>query len=162
MLARALTLFLVTLQGPSCSHKKDSMNQKVDAQVSHSAQVLSAQLALPGPPVEVSFEQVSRGSEGGLGPTDRVLVALVRFDEKTLALLAKEAQPRPGTKISALANRPWFPAAVRSAITHVDDGTFSVRGRKFDAASLLKAPYATGYFVLVEGTDYVIISVQTS
>lgn len=43
-----------------------------------------------------------------------------------------------------------------------DDTGVVVRGQKFDASALLRSPYATGYFVIVEGSDYVISSAQTS
>jgi hypothetical protein len=78
------------------------------------------------------------------------------------AELTKAATSRPGNRISSTANRPWLPAPVRAAIQPFDDHSVTVRGQKFDAAPFLKAPFSTGYFVIVEGGAYVIVNLQTS
>ena len=139
-------------------------NEAKAPSVSHDEATLRSHLSLPGAPLEVSFEQLPRGTPGGLGPTDYVLVALLRFDKPTLAHLAETSQPRPGNppRISLLADRPWFPESVKTAIQSRDGTGVAIRGRKFDAATLLKPPYSTGYFVIVDGSDYVIVSAQTS
>lgn len=41
-------------------------------------------------------------------------------------------------------------------------GTLTVRGRKFDGESFLKSPYTSGYFIAVDGGEYVILTVETS
>jgi hypothetical protein len=161
----ALLLGLALGSAQACREDKVNMKNEPPAQsISHDEATLRSHLSLPGAPLEVSFEQLPRGTPGGLGPTDYVLVALLRFDKPTLAHLAETSQPRPGNppRISLLADRPWFPAPVRAAIEGRDGTGVSIRGRKFDATPLLKSPYSTGYFVLVEGTDYVILSAQTS
>ncbi len=139
-------------------------NETPARSVSHEQEAIRSRLNLPTAPLEVSFEELPRGVPGGLGPTDYVLVALLRFDEPTLARLAETSQPRPGSppRISLLADRPWFPPPVKAAIEGRDGSGVSIHGRKFDAAPLLKSPYSTGYFVIVEGTDYMILSAQTS
>jgi hypothetical protein len=149
----------------ACREDKVKMKNEGPApSASHDQEVLRSLLNLPGAPLEASFEQLPRGVPGGLGPTDYVLVAVLRLDKPTLAHLAQISQPRPGNppRISLLAHRPWFPASVKAAIEGRDEKSVSIRGRKFDAAPLLKSPYTTGYFVIVEGTDYVNISAQTS
>jgi hypothetical protein len=165
--ARSLLLVLTFGGGQAACHQENKSTMKNDdptKSVSHDDKLLGAQLELPGAPLEVSFEQLPRGTPGGLGPTDYVLVALIRFDKDVLARLAATAQPRPGNppRISSLANRPWFPSVLKAAIERYDEGSVTVRGRKFDASTLLKSPYTTGYFVIVEGTNYVILSAQTS
>lgn len=164
--ARAIIVVVLALGGGiGCKQENTTMNSGSPAQsISHDRNLLQAQLKLPAEPLEVSFEEVPRGVAGGLGPTDYLLVALLRFDANTLARLGASSQARPGNppRISPLANRPWFPVAVKAAIERKDDAGVAIRGRKFDAINLLKAPYATGYFVIVEGTDYVILSAQTS
>ncbi len=162
---RSLLLAWALTCGHACRQDKPTMkNADPSPSVSHDEKLLSAQLNLPGRPLEVSFEQVPRGVPGGFGPTDRILVALLRFDKDGLARLAEMSQPRPGSppRISVLANRPWFPSAVKAAIEQQDEVGVAIRGRKFDAAPLLKSPYTSGYFVIVNGSDYVIVSAQTS
>jgi hypothetical protein len=124
---------------------------------------LAQLVTLPATPVEAEFEEVPRGTPGGLGPTDYVLVALMRFDRAELESIAHKAgSPRPGSRISATANRPWLPPAVRAHIEPFDDHSVTLHGQKFDAAPFLKAPFSSGYFVIVEGTQLVLLSVQTS
>jgi hypothetical protein len=164
-LRTALLLVLALGSAQACRENKANMKTETPApSVSHDQALLRSRLNLPSAPIEVSFEQLPRGVSGGLGPTDYVLVALLRFDKPALAHLAETSQPRPGSppRISLLADRPWFPASVKAAIEGRDEKGVSIRGRKFDAAPLLKSPYATGYFVIVEGSDYVILSAQTS
>lgn len=152
----------------SACHSESKVKMKSEeraSKVDHDLQALKSHLAVPDSAREVSFEIVPRGqSPGGLGPTDYLLVAVFRLDPGPAEGLARAAQPRPGSPphISALANRPWFPVPVRAAVQNVDGNSVSVRGRKFDAGPLLKGAYATGYFVLVDGTDYVIVSAQTN
>ena len=96
---------------------------------------------------------------------DYVLVAVMRFDRAALLSIAlKAGPPRPGSppRISTTANRPWLPPAVRSRVEPFDDHSVTLRGQKFDAGPLLKAPFGTGYFVIVEGTELVVLSLQTS
>ncbi len=164
-LRSALVLVLALGSAQACHEDKVKMKNEAPVQsISHDEAAIRSRLNLPGTPLEVSFEQLPKGAPGGLGPTDYVLVAVLRFDKPTLAHLAEMSQPRPGNppRISLLADRPWFPAPVKAAIEGRDGTGVSIRGRKFDAAPLLKSPYATGYFVIVEGTDYVILSAQTS
>ena len=161
----ALLMVLTLGSAQACRPDKVNMKNETPApSVSHDQAALRSRLNLPAAPLEVSFEQLPKGVPGGLGPTDYVLVALLRFDKATLGRLAETSQPRPGSppRISLLADRPWFPAPVKAAIEGRDEKGVSIRGRKFDATPLLKSPYATGYFVIVEGSDYVILSAQTS
>jgi hypothetical protein len=69
---------------------------------------LSGLVNLPIPPSEVWFEQVPRGTPGGIGPTDYVLVAVMKFDATSTERLVKGASARPGSppRISSNANRP--------------------------------------------------------
>ncbi|MFL5308065.1 MAG: hypothetical protein ACJ8F1_22810 [Polyangia bacterium] len=48
---------------------------------------------LPAEPQEVWFEQIPRGKPGGFGPTDYFLVAVMRFDRKSLTELLKSSAP---------------------------------------------------------------------
>ncbi|HEX3696216.1 MAG TPA: hypothetical protein VH374_12605 [Polyangia bacterium] len=130
--------------------------------VARSVDQLKALINLPISPSEVWFEDVPRGQPGGLGPTDYVLVAVLRMAPTATAELTKTATSRPGNRISSTANRPWLPPPVRAAIQPFDDHSVTVRGQKFDAAPFLKAPFSTGYFIVVDGGEYVIVSLQTS
>ena len=130
--------------------------------VARSVDELKLLINLPASPKEVWFEDVPRGQPGGLGPTDHVLVAVLRLEVAETDRLTKAAASRPGSRISSTANRPWLPPPVRAAIQPYDDHSVTVRGEKFDGAPFVKAPFSAGYFVVVEGGEYVIVSLQTS
>jgi AcrR family transcriptional regulator len=121
-------------------------------------------IALPAPPVEVWFEQVPRGAPGGLGPTDYLLVAVMRFRPDDLARLTAAAPRRPGSppRVLAAAQRPWLPEPVKAAIRPHDERSVTVRGEKFDAAAFAKSPFLSGSFVAVEGGEYVLLVLQTT
>ncbi len=140
------------------------MNGKNDKAADRRVENLRDLITLPATPSEVWFEQVPRGTPGGLGPTDYLLVAVMHFDRTQLSSVTAAAHRRPGAppRISATANRPWFPDPVR-AVTHpYDDHSVTVRGEKFDAAPFAKSSFLSGYFVVVEGGEYVVLVLETS
>lgn len=161
--AVALLFAVGALGGPACHKGMSAMNGKNDNAADRRVEKLRELITLPATPTEVWFEQVARGASGGLGPTDYLLVAVVRFDHAHLAPVIAAAHPRPGAppRISATANRPWFPEPVRAAIRPHDDHSVTVRGEKFDAAPFGKPPFLAGYFVVVEGGEYAILVLET-
>jgi hypothetical protein len=141
------------------------MNEKHEgAAVERRIEKLRNLVTLPATPAEVWFEQVPRGTPGGLGPTDYLLVAVLRFERADLARITATAQRRPGSppRLSTTAHRPWLPEPVKAAIRPHDDHSVTVRGDKFDAAPFAKSPFLSGTFVAVEGGEYVILVLQTS
>lgn len=162
--AVALLFAIGALSGPACHKGMSSVNGSNNATVDRRVEKLRDLITLPATPAEVWFEQVPRGAPGGLGPTDYLLVAVMRFDHAQLASVTAAAHRRPGAppQISATANRPWFPDAVRAATRPHDDHSVTVRGDKFDAAPFAKSPFLSGYFVAVEGGEYVVLALETS
>jgi len=61
-----------------------------------------------------------------------------------------------------VAERPWFPDAVKASVAKASDGGRTVRGHPIDAAAMYRPRYAMGSALLVEGTDYVVLVAQTS
>ncbi len=125
---------------------------------------LQSLITLPAKPAEVWFEEVPRGAPGGAGPIDALLVAVLRFDPADLARVTAGARQRPGSppRISSTADRSWFPDAIKGALRPYDYRSVAVRGDKFDAAPFAKSPFGSGYFVAVEGGEYVILVLETS
>lgn len=140
--------------------KEKNQTVTVDQRIDKLREVVT----LPTPPVEVWFEQVPRGTPGGLGPSDYLLIAVMRFKPTELARITERAQRRPGTppRVTSSAKRPWLPEPVKAAIRDYDDHSVSVRGEKFDAASFAKSPFLSGTFSVVEGGEYVILVMETS
>lgn len=138
--------------------------RKHETAVSRDVDAIMRALNLPARPVEAWWEETPVGQPGGIGPTDYDLSAVLLFDPATAAALAKKAPPLPEAPVllPREALRPWMPAPVRAAIQRHDDDFISVRGSKFDAQPFLKPPYASGAFIVIEGSGYVYISVRTS
>jgi len=153
------------LGGPACHKGISAMNERTGAAApERGVDKLRSLITLPANPTEVWFEQVPRGTPGGLGPTDYLLVAVLRFERAELARVTSAAQRRPGAppRISAAASRPWFPDAVKRAVRPYDDHSVAVRGDKFDAAPFAKSPFLSGYVVAVEGGEYLIVVLETN
>jgi len=155
-----------------CQSRRSAVKPETSARhatsaVSHDAQLLGKLLKLPAPPLEVSFEEVPLGAPGGLGPTDYLLVAVLRFDAGALARLAAAAEAAgssahafPGDE--TLPGRAWFPEALKARLTTAGDAGATVRGRAIDAAAIFRPRYSMGRGVIVDGTDYVVLVAQTS
>jgi hypothetical protein len=161
----ALLLGIWAVVGPACHKGVLAMNEKKDGgDVDRRIEKLRDVITLPAAPTEVWFQQVPLGKPGGLGPTDYLLVAVIRFQPADLARITSSAQPRPGSppRISTAANRPWLPEPVRAAIHPFDDRSVTIRGSKFDASVFAKSPFLSGTFVALEGGEWVLLVLQTS
>ena len=140
------------------------MNSTEQSSVSQNLPTLRKLVRLPAEPQEVWFEQIPRGKPGGFGPTDYFLVAVMRFDRKSLIGLLKSSAPTgdksPG--ILSSVNRSWFPGPVKAAIRPSDDQTVSVRGQEFDAAPFASGAFSSGSFIAVDGGEYLLLVLATS
>jgi hypothetical protein len=138
--------------------------EKETTSVDQGVESLRKRITLPATPVEVWFEEVPRGKQGGIGPTDFVLIAAMRFGRDDLERVIGAAQPRPGSppRLSSVARRPWLPEPVQSAIQPFDDRSVAVRGTKFDAAQFARSPFLSGTFVAIEGGDYILLVLETT
>lgn len=113
---------------------------------------------LPATPLEVSFEEIPRGTPGPIGPTDYILLAVVRFDADVVRQLVAAAAPDASSSaVVPLPNRPWLPAAVKAKIIGVDASGVLVRGQELAPEPVLKSPFLLGSALVVEGTDYVVV-----
>jgi len=144
---------------------RNDMKQGPDApSVSHDVQLLGKLLKLPAVPLEASFEEVPLGTPGGFGPTDYQLVAVLRFDAAAVARLTATSPAGDPAGTGAVPVRPWFPAALKAKVvtTGGAGGDAVVQGRAIDATAIFRPRYSSGAAVLVEGTDYVVLSARTS
>lgn len=155
---------LALLLASGCRTPAEHGHARPASSAAHDARVIGKLLALPAVPREVAYEEIPRGTPGGFGPTDFVLVAVLSFDQTVIARLAKRdgggAGPLP--RLSAASNRPWFPEAVKAALLPAGSGGVQVRGQELDGQVFLRPPYATIQAVAVDGTDYVIVVAATS
>ncbi len=164
-LMAAIAVGVVLLAGPGCHTRSPASTAAAQpGAADRQVEKLRSLITLPAKPAEVWFEQVPRGAAGGVGPVDALLVAVLRFDPADLARVTAGARQRPGSppRISSAADRAWFPDAVKGALRPYDYRSVAVRGDKFDATPFAKSPFGSGYFVAVEGGEYVILVLETS
>jgi hypothetical protein len=140
------------------------MNDAQTAAPFRSVETLGKMINLPLQPTEAWYEEVPEGTPGGLGPTDYVLVAVMRFEPHKLAKFGQGAAgKRAGEpRVLSLANRPWFPRPVKTALRVIDADTVGVRGEQFSGTAFAKGAYSDGSFVIVEGGEYVLLVLGTS
>jgi hypothetical protein len=163
-LNRMLPFAVWLAMGPACHKGISAMKEENQAPVvDQHIEKLRELITLPVIPAEVWFEQVPRGTTGGLGPNDYLLIAVMRFKPIELARITQHGQRRPGSppRITSSANRPWFPEPVKAALRPYDDHSVSVRGEKFDAAPFAKSPFLSGTFSAIDGGEYVILVMET-
>jgi len=169
-MASLLRVFLAlvgvsALAQPACHREDVNMNRgQTTPSPQRSVETLGKIVTLPIVPLEAWFEDVPEGTTGGLGPTDYLLVAVLRFDKAALSRFTGAATGKrdPEAQIVAMANRPWFPPPVKAAIRPGDAGAVVVRGTMFDGAPFAKNAFATGSFIVVDGGEYAILVLATS
>lgn len=160
---RAIASLVAALvaSGPACQRKTHGKDDAVV--VRRSVEELAKFVTLPATPTEVTFECVARGIPGGFGPTDYLLIAVMRFGRSDWARLTATAHRRPGStpSIATTDHRPWFPAAVNAAIRVADDHSVTFRGEEFDGEPFAKAAFQPGFFIAIEGGEYVVLVLET-
>jgi hypothetical protein len=115
---------------------------------------------LPMRPLEVWFASVPRGKGGeGIGPSDRTLIAIMRFAPAEIArFLAKERpaeKPEPRLPRSEVLD--WFPPPVIAAMEPLGAEHFRIKGRRFDAAPFAKGSFAGGSFFVLDSVPFIIL-----
>jgi hypothetical protein len=134
-----------------------------EVSVDRRVELLGKLITLPATPLEVWFEEVPRGTPGGIGPTDFTLIAVLRFPREDIERISRAAKPRPDSppRLLNVVQRPWLPDPVRSAIQPFDERSVTIRGQKFDATPFAKSPLLSGAFVAVEGGEYALLVLGT-
>jgi hypothetical protein len=164
-LSYVAALLIGSFAGAGCHRSTTTAHARAqDSAVSQDVDALTRLLNLPSKPSQVWWQETPVGASGGLGPTDHDLHAVLRFDKGVgdgLGLAAPSLPSDPA-RLSLAADLPWLPPPVRAAISRFDDHSIAVRGRKFDAAPLLKPPFGTGAFIVIDGGEYVFLSARTS
>ena len=122
-------------------------------------------LTLPEKPASVLYEKVFLGEPGPFGPSDYLLVSVMKFEPDVLdRLVAKMVEKKGGPpRISGRSARPWFPPEVKAAFGPPEgpSGSMTVRGREFDAKPFLRSPLDQGIVLSVTGTTFLIVALQT-
>lgn len=116
-------------------------------------------VSLPVTPRAVTFATYY-GSEPRwyLTEQDWYLIAVLQYGNETLRLLEAGAKEQGHDFLLDLGELPaWVPAEVKEKVVSEPEKAFRLNGRVFDAARLVRGGLHGGSFVVVEGTDYLIL-----
>jgi hypothetical protein len=119
---------------------------------------LATLVNLPEPPQSVLFVNERVGEGGPIGPTDRALVAVLRFDRESLDRLKSRAQRlKPEERAPRLRERSsWFPEPLLSAVKPCGP-LWCVDGERYSGDAFLKGGFVTADFIVPDGLDIVIL-----
>jgi hypothetical protein len=124
---------------------------------------LSKYVVLPEKPLSALFLVSPMGKGGGLiGPSDRRLLALLRYDRDSLARLKASAQRlKPEVRSITLRERPdWFPEPLFSAVKRCA-ALWCVDGERYTGDAFLKGGFVTGSFIVPDGSEWLILRAGT-
>jgi hypothetical protein len=130
---------------------------------SHDVAKLAKRVNLLESPQSVSYKVIPMGDGDGIfGPTDYTLIAVLQYDEASIARLkARSTRVNPEVRAVWLPDRPeWFPPAVQAAIARCSDH-WCIPGEEYSSAEFLKAGFVTGNVIVPEGQNVVILVLRT-
>lgn len=108
-------------------------------------------------PVEAQWVESRLGnSTVDIGPSDFVLLAVMRFDEAGLAAVQGQlTDPQEGITVDPAILRDWFPEEVRAAFTPDATGEFlTVKVPIYTATPFFTGSYQQGYAFIVGNTIF--------
>ena len=114
-------------------------------------------------PQAVSYKLIPMGEGDGIfGPTDYTLIAVLQYDEASLARLkAQCTRVNPEAETAWLPDQlDWFPPSVLAAIARCSDH-WCIPGEEYSSADFLKGGFVTGNVVMPKGQNVVILVLRT-
>lgn len=127
---------------------------------------LSTLITLPAPPVEAKWTQYNLGVANSdvPGPTDYVVLAVLRYDVTTAAEIAAQLNAQPTSRewyVDANFVRPWFPDEVKNSFVLDELSNLQKLNQPAHEPTLFaKSPLLQGYAFVVG--EYVVVYLQTS
>ena len=119
-------------------------------------------IRLPLPPEEAVWREDALGKPGNdrvPGPTDKKLVAVLRYsreDAEKLAFMADKHRPVLNETINT---ESWYPAELIAQSQVSGDET--LKGKSYGANDFLNPPYSDGKLTRIDGTDYFVLELYT-
>lgn len=119
-------------------------------------------IKMPFHPEEAVWREDTLGKPGNdriPGPTDKKLLAVLRFlkaDADKIALQAETYKPVLNESINT---ETWFPAELIAQSRTSGDGT--VKGTSYAANDFYNMPYTAGKITRIEGTDYFVLELYS-
>lgn len=117
---------------------------------------------LPEVPEEVVWreETLGKNNDRAPGPNDRKLVAVLKYDAETAALLVTQIEKSKKPEQSEIGAENWFPEELiaQSQIS----GNEMLKGTTYGANDFFNMPYGNGKITRVENTNYFVLELYTS
>lgn len=122
---------------------------------------------LPGlgeQPTHVWWSEQTVGESGGLGPTDRVLLVLLRFSDGSAerAISQLDARPKDATTRIAVSAFTHFPSEARSGLQldSEDPEFYRLSGPLYEGTGVGRSPYLDGFVARIDN-DRVLVRLFT-
>ncbi|MEL6761951.1 MAG: hypothetical protein AAFP04_16345 [Myxococcota bacterium] len=152
------TVLVVSMVGTGCTDASQKLVAHTDTAV---LKLLPGLLERPD---RVWWSEQTLGEPGGLGPTDRILLVLLRFQkprlDRALSHLATQPTGRP-TKV-AVRTLAHFPSEARSGLQldSEDSEFYSLSGPIYQGRGVGRSPYLDGFVARI-GEDRLLIRLFT-
>lgn len=119
---------------------------------------LELTVKLPFHPEEAVWREETLGKPGSdrvPGPTDKKLVAVLRFLKDDAEKVAAQAEKHRPVLIETISTENWFPAELIAQSRTSGDQT--LKGKSYGANDFYNLPYSDGKITRIEGTDYFVL-----
>jgi hypothetical protein len=122
--------------------------------LSRDSEALSRVIELPVIPIEVWWRGGSMATPGGVGPTDELLLAVLRLEASELrALVGSGGQQSIAEPLRIPKGMlGGLPLEVVSRLVLEDDEQYRIDGSVFDPAPFARSPFSDGYWAPLSST----------
>lgn len=101
-------------------------------------------------------EVLGKGGDGRVpGPTDKKLIAVLRFLKDDAAKVTAQAEKYKAAAPETINTEKWFPAELIAQSQTSGDET--LKGSSYPANDFFNVPYTDGKITRIEGTDYFVV-----
>jgi hypothetical protein len=151
-----------TSNHPQNSNSNQAANTAANSNSSNSVKddvdELELTIKLPFHPEDAVWREEPLGKAGSdrvPGPTDKKLVAILRFLKDDADKIAAQAEKYKTATPEIITTESWFPAELIAQSQTSGDET--LKGSSYPATDFYNAPYTDGKITRIEGTDYFIL-----
>jgi hypothetical protein len=140
----------------------NAANRTANANISNSVKddidELELTIKMPFHPEEAVWREEVSGKAGDNrvpAPTDKKLVAVLRFLKEDADKVASLAEKHKAAAPATLSTEKWFPAELIAQSQTSGDET--IKGASYAANDFLNPPYSDGKITRIDGTDYFVL-----
>jgi hypothetical protein len=139
-------------QSPTTAANSNSVKDDVDE--------LELTIKIPFHPEEAVWREETLGKAGNErvpGPTDKKLVAVLRFLKDDADKITAQAEKYKAAVPEIINTESWYPAELIAQSQTSGDKT--LKGASYPADDFYNPPYTSGKITRIEGTDYFIVEI---